>query len=149
MGNTTPDLGREGRERDEPSPFPPGEIRSIQRFCPWPYLEFRSVQGWLVGRKGKQNIPCGCCRPRTPRTLRSSSLGLRPPGINKPGANSHPGVSWINKCLGERPALWGTCWESPAGLGIGELNTPAWPGRARALISPWGWMFAWPEGRAL
>lgn len=64
------------------------------------------------------------------------------PGINKPGHNSHPGLSWTNKCL------WGMCWESPAGLGIGELNTPARPGCAQALISPWGWMFAWPEGTA-
>lgn len=93
------------------------------------------------GRKGKQNIPCGCPKPGTPCTLRSSSLGPCPPGINKPRENSHPGVSWVNKCLRERAG----CGESPAGLGIGEFNTPALPGCAQVWISPWDWI-SWDRG---
>lgn len=84
-------------------------------------LEFWALQGWLLGswggREGRQNLPCGCCGP-----------GQRvPAGINKSRANSHPGVSWINKCLG-RDLPEGICWESPAGLGMGDFNTPDQPG---------------------
>lgn len=58
-----------------------------------------------------------------------------PPGINKPRENSHPGLAWINKSLGERAGCGELGWE----LGISTLQP--W-------ISPWEWMFAWPDGRA-
>lgn len=147
MGNIIPGLGRGRSERDEPSPFPPDGIRSIQRFCPGVIWDFglSRVAGGEMGREERQTehslwMP----RAGTPCTLRSSSLGLCPPGVNKSRDNSHTGVSWINKRLGET-WLWGTRWKSPAQLGIGELNSPAWLGCAWPLISAWGWMFARPD----